>query len=155
VILSTDPPCRFLMKAPNSCRFLCSRVSLSAPHDKTLYCCPTSLVPLYISLSFHQFLSAKCFFLAFQLKKGDFAGGRICHLFSKTNEKGLQHFVSFPLFLFIPMHLCSLHPRGVSSSNSGLRAFPLSSGTRDAHFVGTVVYYSTLMCTHTQESILF
>lgn len=104
MIVSTDPPCRFLIKASNSCRFSCSRVFLSLPpYDNALLlayisrCLSTSHSP------FWQFLSAKCFLLAFQPKKGDFAWGRICHLFprDKKMKRGFSTLYLSPRFVFI------------------------------------------------------
>lgn len=69
-------------------QFICSRVFLSSPYIKSLYCCPTSVAAtLPLTRLFYQYLSSKCFLLAFQLKTGDFAWGRICHLFLETKKK--------------------------------------------------------------------
>lgn len=103
MIISTDPPCRFLIKAPNSCRFSCSRVFLSAPYDKTLYCWPTSLAASpALTLHSTSFCLPNAFYWLFNSRKANLLEGEFAiYSGDKKMKRGFSTFVSLSLFVFI------------------------------------------------------
>lgn len=102
MIISTDPPCRFLIKPSNTCRFSCSRVFFSAPYDETLHFWPISLAAsVRLTLHSTSFCLPSAFCWLFNSRKTLLEGEFAIYFRRQKMKRGFSTLYLLPLFVFI------------------------------------------------------